>query len=694
MTRKNMIAFLIHHYSLKQILIFSFSLLLLITTSTGIFIFVSATNLSNDIHDIATVKQPLMLHAIELENTLQNSTTALGLYLLTQEKTYKDRYLQSNDLLEKQFSKLKFNASNNKTSALLKNINLNISRYSSHKEKMIKLAEDPNENFPARKFFAETISPNSKNILENLTQILQSELEEEATIEHRQFYALISNLRYSWLNLMNGVRSFLTFRNDSTFAQISQSQQIVQDINKKLRQYSGLITLDQKNSFAHVKEAQEKIFINTKKLLEISKQDKWRMDSYVIRTELKPIINAINLDIERLIKQLKQDVIIQTQDINETIYTESILIISVTVIILIFGSFIAYASIKIVTSILEVIDDSVGKLSSGDLDFSMDLEAKGHLGDIAHIFNSFSAYLEQTFKNIYETSTKLNANTQSLSQLTDDTNTNVAAQSNETTTVADAMVQMAASVDDITQSTTQAADEATKASKASNHGVKTVQMATATINELSSEVLSATDVITVLADDCNHIGNMLNIIRDISGQTNLLALNAAIEAARAGEQGRGFAIVADEVRTLATRTNDSTEDIQKQIEKLQNTAQEAVRVMQNGSSLAQRSVDSSNQARDAFGTINQAISKIDMTSTQIATASEEQNAVTADMTHRVENISQLSTKTLNSSQSSASASYEIFVLASELHTMISQFTKENTQSTGTDNAASEEDDLF
>jgi len=212
-----MIAFLIHHYSLKQILIFSFSLLLLITTSTGIFIFVSTTNLSNDIHDVATVKQPLMLHAIELENTLKNSTTALGLYLLTQEKKYKDSYLQSGTLLKKQFSKLTANTNNNKeTSALLKNININIMRYSSHKEKMIKFAEDPNENFPARKFAAEAISPNSQIILQNLTQILQSELEEDATKERRQFYALISDLRYSWVSLMSGVRSFLTFRNDST----------------------------------------------------------------------------------------------------------------------------------------------------------------------------------------------------------------------------------------------------------------------------------------------------------------------------------------------------------------------------------------------------------------------------------------------------------------------------------------------
>ena len=694
-----MIAFLLQHYSFKQILIFSFSLILLVTTASGIYIYINTKLLSHDIQDIATIKQPLMLNAIELENTLKSSTSALGLYLLTQEKKYKLSYQQANKSLAIQFKQLQAKSKDNSSlTHLLANLDKNLAVYISHQPQMITFAESADANFPGRKFAATEISPNSQIILQNLTQILQSEIEEEITEERRYYYSLISDLRYSWVSLMSGIRSFLTFRNDATYAQITQNQQVINDLNTKLEKMSGLITFDQEDSFVQIKQAQQKMFANTNKLYEFSKQDKWRMDNYVINTTIEPVINEFHRDIIDLVKQLKDDVVNTTQEINQVTATQSIFLIAVTTAILVFGSIIAYASVKLITSIISMIEKSIGKLSSGDLNFSMDENVKGELGNIAYLFNSFSAYLDQTFKQIYLTSTKLNANTQTLSQLTEDTNTNVTNQSNDTTNVADAMIKMASSVNEVTQSTTHAASEATKAAQASKQGVETVQRATSSIQALSSEVVSATDVITELANECNHIGEMLNLIREISEQTNLLALNAAIEAARAGEQGRGFAVVADEVRTLATRTHDSTEEIQQQIQKLQDSAKVAVSVMEKGSQLAQQSVESSNEAGEAFETINNAITKINQTSNQIASASEEQNNVTAEMSQRVENISQLSGKTLGSSQNSAQSSYDIFVLANELHSMILKFTETTLKAANEENGQAEEeeaeDDLF
>ena len=694
-----MIAFLLQHYSFRQILIFSFSLILLVTSASGIYIYINTKRLNHDIQDIATIKQPLMLKAIELENTLKSSTSALGLYLLTQGEKYKINYQQANKSLVTQFKQLQAKSKDNSSLAhLLANLDKNLAVYISHQPQMLTFAESADENFPGRKFVATEISPNSQIILQNLTQILQSELKEEVSEKRRYYYSLISDLRYSWISLMSGIRSFLTFRNDATYAQITQNQQVINDLNTKLEKMSGLITFNQRDSFAQIKQAQQKIFANTNKLYEFSRQDKWRMDNYVINNTLEPVINEIFRDITNLVKQLKDDVVNTTQKTIQVTATQSIFLITVTAVVLVFGSIIAYTSVKLITSIITMIEKSIGKLSSGDLDFSMNENVKGELGNIAYLFNSFSSYLDQTFKQIYLTSTKLNANTQTLSQLTEDTNTNVTNQSNDTTNVADAMIKMASSVDEITQSTTQAASEATKAAQASKQGVETVQRATSSIQALSTEVVSATGVITELADECNHIDEMLNLIREISEQTNLLALNAAIEAARAGEQGRGFAVVADEVRTLATRTHDSTEEIQQQIQKLQDSAKAAVSVMEKGSQLAQLSVASSNEAGEAFKTINNAITKIDQTSNQIANASEEQNNVTAEMNQRVKNINQLSGKTLGSSQNSAQSSYDIFVLANELHSMILKFTQTTLKAANdeigqTDETAAE-DDLF
>ena len=684
---------LIHRYSLKQILITSFTSLLLVTTLSGALIYLNTNMLSTKINTVAKHQQPLMLEALAVNQILKTSTTALGLFLLTNTDEHKKEYIQANLELQTHTKLLvKNNLSNEHLKEMITNIDKNIKEYIAFEKTALHLVDNPNENFPVRHYAALHMAPYGQIILQNLTQILQSEMDSEPTKPRQHFYQLISDTRYAWTGFMNGVRSYLAYRNDESYSQISQSQEVIIKLSKEIQRQSNLLEFDQEDSFKNITAAQIKLLENVKNLKVMANDTKWRMDDYLLRTNVQPIILSIDKDINKVVSYLRNAATNSTEIINDNISFTSLLVIAVTIFALIFGIFIAVIAIKTMSKVINMIEHSVSKLSSGDLNFTMDENVKGDLADIAHIFNSFTSYLDNTFQNIYSTSKNLNASTQSLSQLSDDTSTDANNQYSEITTITNAMNQMSNSFDEVAQSTVQAADEARNASSASQQGIQTVQTAISSINKLSDEVQSASNVISNLANDCDNIGSMLNIIREISEQTNLLALNAAIEAARAGEQGRGFAVVADEVRTLATRTHDSTEDIQKQIVKLQTAAKDAVMVMEQGSKLAQQSVESSNNAGASFEAINQAISKINEMSTQIATASEEQNAVSEDMAHRVGNISDLSTKTLNSSKLSASSSYDIFVLANELHVMISQFTKDTNQSTGTDNTATEEDD--
>jgi len=190
---------------------------------------------------------------------------------------------------------------------------------------------------------------------------------------------------------------------------------------------------------------------------------------------------------------------------------------------------------------------------------------------------------------------------------------------------------------------------------------------------LASEVENAADVIDKLRQDSENIGTVLDVIKGIAEQTNLLALNAAIEAARAGEQGRGFAVVADEVRTLASRTQESTQEIQEMIERLQSRSSDAVNVMEQGRSRAEKTVDQAAMAGDSLDAITNSVASINEMNTLIAAASEEQSSVSEEINRNVVNINSLADDSVQGAQQTTSESEALAALAQRLQDLVSQF---------------------
>jgi methyl-accepting chemotaxis protein len=247
-------------------------------------------------------------------------------------------------------------------------------------------------------------------------------------------------------------------------------------------------------------------------------------------------------------------------------------------------------------------------------------------------------------------------------------------QQQETDMIATAMNEMSATVREVAQNTTEAAESAEEADTATNSGHKVVVETVDSINALAEAIENAANTINQLSDETNAVDTILVSISGIADQTNLLALNAAIEAARAGEQGRGFAVVADEVRTLAARTQESTTEIRSMLDRLKTGANNAVEVMSEGHKQAQGSVEKANVALDTLKSITTTVNAIKEMNTQIATAAEEQSAVTDEMSQNITTINTGSHNIVEQTRASLLSANEMAGMASQLSEGVAQFT--------------------
>ncbi|EGR0720395.1 methyl-accepting chemotaxis protein [Vibrio alginolyticus] len=358
-------------------------------------------------------------------------------------------------------------------------------------------------------------------------------------------------------------------------------------------------------------------------------------------------------------------------DLNATAKKMLFTTIIVAVVFILMGVWLANS----ITKPIRLIADRFTDLGQGEGDLAQRIEIKSN-DEIAQLSKGFNGFIEKihaTMKEVALTSGSLSQAAESVSTKATSTHDNSQEQRDQTIQVVAAINQMGATISEIASNAATAADTANQASDNTQTGREVVMKAKEVISRLADDVETTNIVVTQLASTTKDIGSILGVIRDISEQTNLLALNAAIEAARAGEQGRGFAVVADEVRNLASRTADSTEEIQRMINQLQSDAQDAVNAMEAGKAVTIEGVTSTDEAVEVLISISERITDISDRNTQVATATEEQSTVVHTINQNIEEINAINEMTTATAEELADASRDLQALSSRLDKMVGSF---------------------
>ena len=365
------------------------------------------------------------------------------------------------------------------------------------------------------------------------------------------------------------------------------------------------------------------------------------------------------------------DELVSAQSLNYTITASVLIAVSSTVIVLF------YLFRRNISSRLREVNNALQNIAEGDSNLKHRLveTPNDEIGAIANSFNQFISKLETSMQEISKQVTKLTHSTTSMADITNKTQQGATNQQDIVEQVLSAMNSMVASTLQMSEIAVNTAENSEEMQDRSEKGRSTIAENLKSVEQLSIQMQKASSVVAGLESDSQSIGSVLDVIRGIAEQTNLLALNAAIEAARAGEQGRGFAVVADEVRSLASKTQESTEEINNMIGKLQCSAKTAVSTIDEGNISMQLSEDKAKETNEVVNSVGEAISNIQQFNMQIVSATKEQTNVGEGIKDNINNIKDVSHDTYNNVAELFAIAEEINKTANIIELQLSRFTK-------------------
>ena len=604
----------------------------------------SLSQVSDDLSLVVEELQPTMLASQDLSQSLTQASSALGMYLLAAEDSNRTEYRASLEAVDTSMSRLEEMLSERADESLqasLQNLHGLVERFKAYEKTMVDLVVNPVSNNAGLSFAAQNLNPVSQQMLQLSGEMVISEFEEATSESRRELFNEIHELRYTWANVMNGVRAYIAFRGERSLNEIELYMQGVDEKIEKLKSFKDDLTFEQEEGLSGFSELKEQFVVNFDKLRAIEESGKWRTDIQLIRDEVSPLLNQIDSELDTLVEQQRSLAVATSTDLLADLDQNSTLIGVLLLVGLLVGALVALLTgnqiVRPILRLREILQDMAR--GEGDLTQRVELASGDEIGQASGFFNQMMTGLQKMVIDIATEARQVEQGAEQSSERVTAVQVNVVEGAERTRSTAAATEQMSATSAEIARNAETAAGEAEKAREQAQDGSTAMQNVAQKAQTMETQISQLQESVDAIEAKGRSMDKVIGVINEIAEQTNLLALNAAIEAARAGEAGRGFAVVADEVRQLASKTQHSTAQIRTLLDDNRHSNQALVSSMEQVVETTGTMRESVDDTEQVIRLMSENVELMNEMVDQIAHAAREQSQTSEQIAHNVEVMS-------------------------------------------------------
>lgn len=671
----------ISQLSIKNKLLISFASILVVLCIAFLLIFSRLHHMSETQDDVIKVRTPIVTNILSLVDGVHLSLAGLRGYMILGSDPTKATLFQNEraagwkEIDESLVNLESYNElwESSENQARLATMKMLVEEFRTAQQQVEDISHTP-ANIPAFNMLLSEAAPLAGQIASAITKTINIEESLPATPERKYLLKLMADSRGSFALGLASIRAYLLSGDVSYAENFRERWEINGERLDELQTMDYLFQGEQAVAWNTYVEKREQFAIFPEKMFKLRQNKDWNQANFLLGTEAAPRANKILAILGELRQQqeqvLAEDSLLLKDDYNRVLLWMGISLVTVIVIGLVI-------SLMLANSISRSVDHVVTRMreiAKGDLTTpDIDVKGKNEFAKLNSAINQMNSGLNDIVSQVSNSALEISSASEQMIRASQVSCEGMSKQQSETDQVAAAMNEMVASVHEVTSFAQNASDHTSQAEVIVDEGQSMVNSNTQSIQELKQNIQGAAGVINELGADTEGVNEIVNVINEIAEQTNLLALNAAIEAARAGEQGRGFAVVADEVRTLASRTQASTEEIGSLLERVKNRVNEAVVVMEKSQLSAEQSADQARKASDSFSEIHTAVTTTNSLNIQISNAAKEQCNAAEEINYSIVKIHDASSSTMDNATENNAAAERLKTLSVQLQQLVGRF---------------------